>query len=61
MHIDVPIRIGLGAEPTMLDLRETVQKLTNLPDGASVRFELSRGQRDEESVTLVVQGGALLE
>ncbi len=61
MHIDVPIRVGLGAEPTVQDLREAVEKLKRVPDGAAVRFEIARGQRDSESVTLVVQGAALLE
>lgn len=61
MHIDVPIKIGLGASPTVGDLREAVQKLTKVPDGASVKFETVRGQRDAETTTLIVQGAALLE
>jgi hypothetical protein len=61
MQIDIPIRVNLGAEPTVLDLREAMEKLRRVPDGAAVRFEISRGQRDSEVVTLLVQGAALLE
>lgn len=61
MQIDIPIKINLGGSPTMQDLREAIEKTKKVPDGASVKFEIVRGQRDSETVTLVVQGAALLE
>lgn len=60
MHIDVPIKIGLGADPTLDDIREVVEKTKLVPGGAAVKFEIVRGQLDSETVTLVIQGAALL-
>lgn len=61
MRIDVPIKISLGAEPTLDDLREVVEKTKKVAGGASLKFEISRGQRDSETVAIVIQGAALLE
>lgn len=61
MQIDIPIRINLGADPTMEDLREVISKTQKVAGGASVKFETVRGQRDAETTTLLIQGAALLE
>lgn len=61
MRIEIPIKINLGADPTLEDLRTALEKIKKVPGGASVKFELVRGQRDSETVTLHIQGAALLE
>lgn len=61
MRIDVPIRINLGAEPNLEDLRELVEKTKRVAGEARLKFEIAKGQRDSETVTIVVQGAALLD
>jgi hypothetical protein len=61
MQIDARIRFNLGSEPNLSDLRDFVEITKKFPDNARVAWEIARGQRDSETVTLVVQGDSLLD
>lgn len=61
MQIDARIRFMLGSEPKISDLRDFVEKTKTLDGGTPISFSLSRGQRDQESVTVIVQAAALLD
>lgn len=61
MQIDARIRFNLGGSPTLGDLRMFAEKTKKLPDGCALTFDIVRGQRDSETVTIVVQGSSLLE
>lgn len=61
MQIDARIRFNLGSSPTIGDLRMFLEKTKKLDDDTPISWETIRGQRDAETVTIVVQGAALLE
>lgn len=60
MQIDATIKFNMGASPTLEDLRSFVDVTSGFSETTPLRFEVVRGQRDSETITIHVDGSTLL-